>query len=370
MTRNVDIPAKEQIDRIAKAVLQVPSAENCQPWQIVIDKNVIEILHLSQRARLATYPDDVSVLGLGMIAETIDLVCKDEGLEARKTFFLENRSDHSPWLKADIHGMETVPDPLVNAIFLRHTDRRQYNGGSLDDPVFQKACNEAAKFSEANLYFANQYPEKYLKLLSNADEIVMNWEKLRHDLMQWARFTDRDIKRTRDGMTWRSFLRGEENWIYYLRSRVWRLAARLDYFPAFLQALETRFFDDSAELSPTSYDDGAGIGCITVGSDRTDALLVAGRLMLRIWLLFNLNKYGFQPLTNLSITVYALRCGNFKLPEELSHLMENGYETLQEVFGFSNGELPVICFRTGLSVGDYPSKTWSLRREEHIRYRS
>jgi len=368
MTR--DIPTKKQIDCIAKAVLQVPSAENCQPWQIVIDKNVIEIFHLSQRAKLATYPDDVSVLGLGMIAETIDLVCKNEGLEARKTFFLENRSDHFPWLKAEIHEKKTVPDPLVKAIFLRHTDRRWYNGGSLNDPVFQEACDEAVKFSEVSLYFTNHYPEKYLKLLSSADEIVMNWEKLRHDLMQWARFTDKDIKRTRDGMTWRSFLRGKENWLYYLRSRIWHLAARLDYFPAFLQALETRFFDDSAELSPTSYDDGAGIGCITVNSDRTDDLVAAGRLMLRIWLLFNQNKYGFQPLTNLSITVYALSCGKFKLPENLSHLMDKGYETLQEMFGFPNKELPVICFRTGLSMGDYLPKTRSLRREEHICYKT
>ncbi len=360
---------KEKISHVAQAMLQIPTPENSQPWKIVICDNVLEVFHSSKRAKLATFPDDLSIFGIGTLLETLELVCSAEGLEAQTTLLLENRSDESPWLRAKLYPAERLPDPLAQAVFLRHTDRRKYAGGTLDDPIFQEAHREANAISGANLYFIDEYPDEYLQLLQNADQKVMEWDELRCDLMRWTRFTDKEIATTRDGMQWRSFLRGSENWIYYLRSRIWWLAATFDWFPEWLHNLETAFFDDSSELSPSSYDDGAGIGCITTQSASMEDLITSGRLSLRIWLLFNLNDYGFQPLTNLSSTIYPLQTGGLNLPKYLTHLVENGYETLQQVFGFSKQEIPIFCFRVGIVSGEYPANTRSLRRANHIIYK-
>jgi hypothetical protein len=132
--------------------------------------------------------------------------------------------------------------------------------------------------------------------------------------------------------------------------------------------LETRLFDDSAELSPLNYDDGAGIGCITTVSASAEDLIASGRLSLRIWLLLNLNGYGFQPLTNLPALIYPLHLGNLDIPNHLTALVENGYETLQQIFGFPEPELPIFCFRTGLAMGEYPVNARTLRRTEHVNY--
>ncbi|MBF0280710.1 MAG: hypothetical protein HQM13_23150 [SAR324 cluster bacterium] len=360
---------KEKISRVVKAMLQTPTPENSQPWTIVACDHILEIFHSSERAKLATFPDDLSVFGIGMLVETLELVCSNEGLEAQTTLLLENRSDEAPWLRVELTPVERRPDPLGQAIFLRHTDRRHYAAGSLNDPIFQNVRREGKASQGSNLYFINEYPDEYLQLLRNADQKVMEWDELRHDLMNWTRFTNKAIAETKDGMPWRSFLRESENWVYYLRSRVWWLATCLDWFPDWLQRLETRFFDDSSELSPLSYDDGAGIGCITTMSASEEDLVASGRLTLRIWLLLNMNGYGFQPLSNLSSTIYPLQTGRLNLPKHLAHLVENGYEILQRVFGFSKQETPIFCFRTGVAKGEYPENARSLRRVNEMTFK-
>ena len=362
-------PDREKIDRIVQAVLQVPSPENSQPWKIKVGENVLELFHSSERAKIATFPDDLSVLGIGMIAETLKLACSREGLEARLTFLLEERSDEHPWLRAELHTVDNIsPDPLAQALLLRHCDRRYYAGGSLDDPVFQEVRQEAKAIQGANLYFTDQYPNEYLQLLKNADQIAMEWQEYSDDMAKWLRFTDKEIESTRDGMSWRTLLRGNPNWRYYLRSRLWWLATRFDWFPQSLQKIDS-YFDDSWELSPSSYDDGAGIGCITTRSASVEDLVASGRLVIRLWLLLNLRGYGFQPLTNLPAIIYPQRLGTFKLPNHLNYLVANGYETLQQLFGFSEPELPIFCFRTGRAKGEYPAIARTLRRTDHVSYR-
>lgn len=360
---------EKKIDRIVQAILQMPTPENSQPWKIVVSENVLEFFHSSERAKLATFPDDLSVLGIGMIAETLKLACSREGLDARLTFLLEERSDDHPWLRAELYTIDNIsPDPLVQALSLRHCDRRYYAGGSLDDSVFQEIAEEAAAIQGANLYFTNKYPDEYLQLLKNADQIIIDWQEYSDDMAKWLRFTDKEIESTRDGMSWRTLLRGNPNWLYYLRSRLWWLATRFSWFPESLQKIDS-YFDDSWGFSPSSYEDGAGIGCVTTRSASVEDLVASGRLVIRVWLLLNLRGYGFQPLTNVPAIIYPQRLGTFKLPNQLNHLVANGYETLQQVFGFSEPELPIFCFRTGRAMGDYPAVARTLRRTDLVSYR-
>ncbi len=282
--------------------MRVPSPENCQPWKIVVRGNLLEIFHSSQRSKLANYPDDLSVLGLGLISESIDLACSTKELEAQIAYFLEERSDRKPWMTAKLLPTGTTPDPLAKGIFISHTDRRRFAGGSIDDQVFKDAVKETSNIKGANLYLTDKYPDAYIKLLHDANVSVLNWDEMRHDMMRWVRFTDKEIESNREGMTWRSFLRRSETFFDYLRSRLWWLAIRLDWFPPWLQNLETTIFDDANELSPGSYDDCAGLGCVTTVSDTPEDLIAAGRLIMRVWLLLNTKGYSFHPISNVSST--------------------------------------------------------------------
>ncbi len=361
--------SSEKIARITQAILQAPNPENSQPWSIVISGQRLEIFHSSVRAKLATFPDDLSIVGLGMVAESLELACSAEGLKAEVNLALENRGDDKAWLTAELSEDARVSkDLLAESLLSRHTDRRRYAGGCLQDEVFQKVKQQAEAQSQNNLYFIDQYPESYLKALKNADISVLEWPELFHDLSQWLRFTDKSILSTRDGMPWQSLLRGKNNWVYYLRSRLWWLSMQFPWLPTWLQSLEAQLFDDSSELTPVSYDDIAAIGCITTVSSSEEDLLNAGRLALRVWLSFNAQGYGFQPMTNLSSIVYPQHLNNFKLPDHLNPLVENSFEILQQTFQFPKSETPIFCFRTGIASAPYPKNARTLRRNDHVTY--
>lgn len=361
---------RSKLKRIATAAMRIPTPENSQPWEINVQGNVFEIFHSAARAKLAEFPDDLSVFGIGLLAEALELAAGIEGVEVEFDYLLEHRSDAAPWLRAEFSLSSRSSDPLAHALSLRHTDRRIFEGGSLGDPVFDRIRHEASLCASAKLYFTDSYPEAYLQAIREADQIIMEWDEYRHDLTKWVRFTDKEIERKRDGMPWRSLLRKKENLVAYMRSRVWWLATLMDWYPVFMQKMETLLFDDSAELSPLTFTDGAGIGCITVMSNQPIDLIAAGRLTLRTWLLLNQQEYGFHPITNLPGTVYPLRFGTLRLPPQLSHLLINGYGIMQQVYGFSNQETPIFSFRVGKANGSYPSKARTLRRNDNIYFES
>ncbi len=367
---------QKKLFRIAQKVIQTPTPSNCQPWKIVIDECGLDIFHESKRAKFATLPDDLSVFGLGLISAALELAGGKEGMQTQITPFLENRADDTPWLRAEFSPTELAEEPsshindlLASALFQRHTDRRGYVGGSLADPVFQEAAREAETTKGANLYFIDQYPEDYLQLTHEADLAFLGWPELRRDFMKWARFTDKEIAKTRDGDSWRDLLGEKKNLGYYIRLYIWGLTKKRGGVPGWLQKMAPKFVDKLYQLSPVSYNDGAGIGCITTQSASTEELLASGRLAMRIWLLFNARNYAFQPLCNITMFVYSQHRGFWNLPSHLTHHFVNAYSCMQSTFAFSEHELPVFCFRTGLPVGEYPQNERTLRRHDRITQR-
>ncbi len=361
-----DRPGLDQaaLQRMLQLILRTPSPENAQPWRFVVDGNQLAVYHSAARAKLATFPDDLSVLGVGMLAEAITLAASTEGLDAELTFALAERGDEQPWLYASLHHAECTPDPLATALSLRHTDRRRYAGGNLSDPVFQAVQEQARSFVGARLYLTDHYPDAYLQQVMAADEASLAWDEMRRDLNRWLRFTEREIHRTEDGIPWRALLRNPQRPWHYLQSRLWWLETRLDWFPAWLLNLEKRLFDDSGDLTPKSFADGAGIGCITTVSGAIMDLVAAGRLVLRTWLLLNWRGYSVQPMTNLTSIVYPQRLGKWSLPSAFASMVADGYHCLQQTFGFPDCETPIFAFRTGLPIAPYPSTAQTKRRKD------
>jgi len=358
----------DSITRMLSDVMRIPNPENGQPWDIAVKGNILEVYHTQKRARLGSSPDNLCVLGAGMIAEAIELAASAEQLIAKCTFLLEDRNDQKPWLYVELEKFSCNADSLAAGLTLRHSDRRRYAGGSLSDPVFLEIKEQSNKLQGTQLYLSDQYPDEFMRQIDLADELLFLCPDIRHDFVRWARFTDKAIAKTRDGMSWRSFLRNRERWFHYLQSRLWWFGVYFDWFPTWLLALEERIFDDSGRPSPANYSDGAGIGCITTASDSLDDLVVAGRLTLRIWLQLNLQGYGFQAMTNLTCIAYPQRLGRWSHPTELVPELSGAYGILQNMFDFSETELPIFCFRTGLPIEPYPENARSLRRDDRIHF--
>jgi len=359
---------KAAITRMLPAILRIPNPENSQPWEIAVHGARLEVFHASERDRLGSSPDDLCVFGAGMLAEAIVLAAGAEGLDARLTFQLHGRNDAQPWLCAQLAETGRRADPLAAGLTMRHSDRRRYAGGALNDPVFAEAKRESLLMNGAKLYCTDQYPQDFLEQMQLADRLIFQCQDIRRDFTRWARYTDMAISKTRDGMSWRAFLRQPERGFHYLQSRLWWLASSLDWFPVWLFELEEWLFDDSGRPSPADYHDGAAVCCITTVTDSEDDLVSAGRLALRLWLLFNLRGYSFQALTNLSCITYPHRLGRWDEPVSRIPELADSHGVMQRMFGFADSELPIFCFRAGLPIAPYPQNARSLRRDDRVRW--
>jgi hypothetical protein len=355
------------LTRLLGLVRYLPSPENSQPWEIVVRGLTMEVFHHGERDRIGEFPDDLAVVGIGMMAEAIDLAASTEGYASHAEYFLVNRNDSQPWLRATLQYDGRAAAPLSAGLGLRHSDRRRFAGGNLADPVFQEVREDAAGISCASLYLSNQYSWEFLQQSRWGDEWLFQIPEVRQDFMRWVRFTDKAMQNSRDGLPWRSFLRYPQRRYHWLQSRLWWLGIALDWFPAWMMRLEEFLFDDSGNPSPKHYDDGACVGCVTVASGQAQDLAAAGRLALRAWLLLNLRGYGFQIMTNLTSIVYTLHQGHLRYAAVIPELAR-GCAVLQRMFGFTSAELPIICFRAGLPIAPYPDNARSLRREHLVRF--
>jgi len=358
------------IERIISLVVQLPTTENSQPWEIVVRGNVFEIFHLSVCDQIGSIPDDLSVLSAGIMAEAIDLAASTEGFTVHIEYFLQDRCDKNPWLRATLQQKGRAADPLAAALPLRHSDRRHYAGavGSITDPVFKEVEQQAQLIAGTNFYLTNNYPQEFLHQTKLGDDLLFLCQDMRRDFMRWLRFTEKQIQRTRDGMSWRSLLHYPERPYHYLQSRLWWLAITLDWFPSWMMKLEAMLFDDSANLSPTNYEDCTCLGCITTASSSLEDLAAAGRLALRAWLLLNLRGYSFQAMTNLTSIVYPQHLGHWDLPTKMIPELAESYAVLQRMFDFSDTEIPIFCFRTGFPIAPYPKNARTLRRKDRVRF--
>lgn len=355
------------IEELLTLLLRIPNPENCQPWSFVVDEQRVEVFHDAARMRFGDMPYNLSPVNLGMVAEGMEILASTLGLRPQLTFFLDHQSDTRPWLVAEFHPAQTIPDPLADAFALRHSDRRKYAGGSLADPVYGEVIKEARKFNGVRLYLTDQYSATFIDLFRRADFVFAKYEPIWRDMSRWMRYWDKEIAATQDGMSWRSALYEDERWYHYLQSRLWWLMGLYKRSPAWLEAIERRLFGSSGEFTPLDFHNGAGVGCITVPSAADSDLVTAGRLALRVWLLINLRGYSFQAFTNVTALVYPTRVGNYTLPSPYQELMADGFDQLQRAFGFPDHEIPIFCFRTGLPIGPRAANTHSLRRPDRIK---
>lgn len=359
-----------RIEDVLTQVLRIPNPENCQPWSFVSDGHRVEVFHDSARMRFGDMPYNLSPVNLGMVAEGIEMLSSVAGLQTEMTFFLDHQSDDRPWLIVEFQEASTTPDPLAVTFSTRYSDRRGFAGGSLADPVFTEVAEVAQGFDTVKLYLIDQYPEALIDLFRKGDYVFTKHEPIWRDMSRWMRYWDKEIEATQDGMSWRSCLYENQRWYHYPQTRLWWLMGLFKSSPPWLEAIERTLFGSSGELAPLDFETGAGVGCITVPSDSREDLVMAGRLGLRTWLSINAHGYGFQAMTNVTALVYPERVGTYKLASPYRELMADGFEILQQAFGFSDQEIPMFCFRTGLPVGPQAANARSLRRLDRIQRKS
>lgn len=340
---------------IAKAA-RAPSGDNTQPWSFTWQDQTLTIVFNPTKA--------VHVLDAGLSAAKISLGCVMESVAiAASEYGFATRAEYLDFGGEDLTAARvaflndgTKPDPLVDAIATRNTDRRVFKKGPMPTPELTEVLQNFDESAGVGVHWVDSLGPDLFQYIVAAESLVSNHPKIFPDTVKWIRFSEQEIKRTQDGMPWRG---AGINVFQYPAMRF--LRAVPSAFPWLSRAgMKQVYAARMRRLLRSS----AGLFCISTSRHDSLALVDVGRLAMRVWLRLTQLGYGVQPLTISSLSLYNAKIG--VLDAESVRLFgkryEEGERILRRAFRIPPDSFPVWMFRTGLS-SPLPSAWFTQRKE-------
>jgi len=346
----------EKRQRILELAMTAPNVDNAHPFYFCWEGSQLLVYRDGgrdrQRGNAGNY---VSMVGLGCLVECIIIAASGEGLSADIDFRYEVKNLNAPWLAITFRPDQAEPDELLPGLRLRCSDRRQYQGGELSEPVFGQVVADVDDFHGCRLIFQDPSDQKLLTYLLQCEEFLWADKQILPEMLSWVRWTQKEVQRTRDGMPWRSL------GVSWLTSRLMWLVAKSEWFRQ-LARRSGGPLQAQQKILEVQIRSAAALGCITVRDTQPETMMRLGRLFLRAWVRLNMSGYGVQVMANPSIHVFQHVAGIIPedYPTESKRVFAKGERILAEAFGLQDGEIPAWMFRTGKST-PLPNKMRTLR---------
>jgi hypothetical protein len=289
------------------------------------------------------------------LAECITIAASGEGLSCDADFRYEEQNLNAPWLAISFHPDPEEPDGLLPGLKLRCSDRRQYRGGQLSDPVFEQVIADMGHFPGCKLYFQVPSGQELLDYLLRCEEFLWLDEHILPEMLSWVRWTKEEVRHTRDGMPWQSM------GVSFLTSRLMQFVAKSKRFRQFARRSGGPLRAQRQTLEAQVHS-AAALGCITVQDTRPWMMFQLGRLFLRAWVRLNMSGFGVQVMANPAIHVFQHVAGIIPedYPTASRRVFAEGERILSGAFGIAENEIPAWMFRTGKS-SPLPAEMRTLR---------
>lgn len=327
-------------DALAAALARArlaPSADNCQPFVFHGDADRLELRWLAARAAHAIDGARyASWLTLGALLETLRLAAGEAGLRVTREALTPRAGDGQAWATLRLEEGGSW-DPLAGAIEARCTDRRLYRRVTVDSNLKYELERPDGRAPRARLVLRDPPRGPTLRWLLDADAYIWRQPEVFRDISRWIRFSPGELAATGDGIGADAFGLPSQG-VHLLRAPgAQRLiaGARLDR----LHRAWVRALLGSASATALIATDAPG----------PEGLVDAGRRAALAWLRCSAEGLAVQPMTILSLPVYAAATGALPaetLPRFRTHF-EAGRDVLRAAYGLGAGELPVWMFRIG-----------------------
>jgi hypothetical protein len=195
-------PGHEQIEALVAYGAMAPSGGNCQPWRFVYDRGALLVLHDRARSKnFLDFSDSGTHVAFGALAENIELAAKEMGLAMRTDVFPSGPRDEVV-LRFTFRGdPSVVPDPMVDLVATRCSNRRLGTREPIDPRVLDK-LHEAARRHGGSIRWLSQDAQllEIADILGRGDRMRFASKVMHHELMGEVRWTKEEVERTRDGL--------------------------------------------------------------------------------------------------------------------------------------------------------------------------
>jgi hypothetical protein len=342
--------------RIIELAMTAPNVDNAQPFYFRWEGESLSVFRDEHRDRQRGNAGNyVSMVGLGCLVECITIAAAGEGYQAGVDFRYDPENLNAPWITIVFHPNSTEPGELLPGLELRCSDRREYQGGDLSDPVFEQVSADAARFQKCGLYFRDPTDQKLIDYILRCEEFLWADKQVLPEMLSWVRWSQREVDRTRDGVPWQSL------GVNYLVSRLMRWVAKSARFRNLARRTGGPLRAQQKSMA-ANIRSSAALGCITVQDAKPKTMFQLGRLFLRAWVRLNMAGFSVQVIANPAVHAFQYAVGI--LPEDYpavsKQVFAGGVGILTAAFGLPASETPAWMFRTGLS-SPLPAKMKTLR---------
>jgi hypothetical protein len=192
---------------LARAAILASNAHNAQPWLFKVSDSRIELYADARRNLGAVDPYLREMhLSLGCALENLVIAAAPNGYRSSVTVFpadLARLPDHwqsRPVAVVELAAARQSMSELYEAIPNRHTNRGLYDPEKPPPSTFVRTLENLSKDTEARmvLFTSNQARERIANL-TEASSLIYRDPAVAHDLKSWARTTEEQLGRFRDG---------------------------------------------------------------------------------------------------------------------------------------------------------------------------
>ncbi|MEZ4195602.1 MAG: hypothetical protein R3B53_04425 [Candidatus Paceibacterota bacterium] len=329
---------QKDISKIIYDGIQAPSGENSQPWQFIVDKNVIHVLNIENRdSTLYNSGQHGSFVAHGALIENMVISASHYGYRVEITTFPSG--DSGVIAKLVLHEEPIAEDPLYASIHHRQTNRHKYNKIPISKANQALLVDACAEF-EGNVFKIVDDPDK-LDILANASATV---ERLMFRNKAFHRFFFKHFFEKQydehepsglyiDTLGMSAF---EKFGIKLIKN--WPIAYLFNLLG--IARINSR-------MRAQHYRQSAAFGVVVTYGDQPHDYLEAGRAMERVWLKSTELGISLQPCVGvLYLWEGLMKNAESVFSESDKNLVETARNQILEVFEVQGKTIPMF-FRMG-----------------------
>ncbi len=351
---------KEKLTFLLKYAVLAPSGDNSQPWRFEVSENEIKVFNIPERDRsLYNFNQSATLMAQGALAENIIVSLKGFGYQTEFIFW-EPMDDNDPVFSVKIGVLnESERDGLFLSIGKRKTNRKRYEKRSINKTEASDIINSSKEigWGEVKLIDDKTKINQLSNLLSFNEELVLSTRELHNFLFEHVTWTDKEQEQKRTGMDIKTLeLKGPEKIAFRLLKR-WQIAKVLNFLGI------SKIVGHS---SANNFRHSGAIGAIICNKDSKKDILMAGRLLERIWLNTTKRKMSMQLLTGIFFFRRRIINGLVSpFTKKQADKILDYCKRVEDIFGVEDEKNVIICFRVGY---DGEPSGRCLRLEPEIKY--
>ncbi len=201
MAESARVPTREEAAELIRHAVLAPSSHNTQPWCFAVDGSTIRIFPDRSRRLPVIDPEDRELfVSLGCALENLVLAARQAGYEPVVALFPAGEPDDC--LRVRLAPGQPVASPLFDAIPLRQTNRRDYDGRPIPEGDLARLTAVPAEAGvEIHLRSTPAAFGTVVGLVREADRRQLDDEAFRNELAGWIRFNAADAAARGDGLS-------------------------------------------------------------------------------------------------------------------------------------------------------------------------